>query len=160
MRLFTESELPGELFKLNSCQVILAGIHHDTENHEADHWGLAIIEKADYTIYVYDSGRANADFKVQLDNLLEFCQTARDKHPELENWPQDLENSENPRRWRYVYTNRSPKQVGGYNCGVYTILNAFFYAKDVQFPTYDHTQISDYRMKIYDCLTNDESSYL
>jgi len=154
-RLFTRDELPEELMKLNSCQIILAAI-----NHAQVHWGLAIIDKSRYTISVYDSGNENADFEVQLNNILEFCQTARQKHPQLKNWPQESGTYNATRRWCYEITNNSPKQVGWWNCGVYTVLNACSYAKGVLQPAYDNGNMPEYRRQIYACLVNQDMSYL
>jgi len=142
--------ISAEINKLNTCQVILAPINDGNV-----HWGLAILDKNKRTIYIYDSMHSRRSkstyFKKEIRFLRNWCDTLSTTYPQLQHWPS---------KWRTRRTYRSPLQLNRYDCGIFTILNAFYYVHGITYPNYSQRDINNYRRQIYEALVNENINKL
>ena len=124
--------------ELENCQIAMLPLH----TRDPDHWGLALFDKINSQIHLYDS-LSTPDFWKQLSML--------------QIWASEISNELGLQSWRNAWTlnpNRrnSSRQIDGVSCGIYAIINGLCIAKGNRNPFIRPEDIPMYREKLSICI--------
>ncbi|KAJ1440558.1 hypothetical protein B484DRAFT_322974, partial [Ochromonadaceae sp. CCMP2298] len=104
------------------------------------HWALAVVFVQEQRIHYYDSITTPGRGKVYLRAILQWVADTYECDP-LRRGLLDLSP------WRLVLDEPVPQQVGGTDCGVFTIMCADFLSDNLPL-TYSQVNVADYRIKM------------
>ena len=162
MAFFFVSSLNNLINKLKACETVLLPVfntkitkkRNGQKINEANHWGLAVLDKNSATLRLYDSSHALHSFEHVIPDLLLLVYTIRSQHERTE--------AEWPMQWTYCREKYSVQQENGHDCGIFVMMNAFHVFQGIVKPDLipgDH--VSDtYRPNLGLCLLESDTSFL
>ena len=145
--LYREANLQSMLSRLNSARVFFIS-QHTPYPRGIGHWGLIVLDKSSQSIKLYDSASSSGSFNDRLDKIHEWAQTISTVY-DLPEWPRNWSINRN-----YSLSVQQPDSV---SCGIISMLNGFYYAKDLPVPSITLRNRMFYRELLAQCL---ESSSL
>jgi len=106
---------------------------------------LVVLDKLTEKLIVYDSLGAESGYCRDKINYFEvWANEVKKKHPELTNWPD---------AWTTIHSDHSPLQAPySMDCGIHTMLNAFFYCRGYTHAPYTMNEIPQFREILTECL--------
>jgi len=115
---------------------------------DGNHWIVLRVKFADQLIEVYDSmGTVNPTYNRHLEALRRYLYHDLHKHLPEHSWPPYGAWSRN---WRMRNASRlSPRQLNGYDCGVFTMISSYLLARGVQLArdTYDQEYVDSNNLR-------------
>ena len=145
--LYREANLLSILSRLNSVRILFIP-QHTPHPLGIGHWGLIVLDKNSQSIKLYDSASSSGSFIERMDKIHEWAETIPTVH-ELPGWPRNWGINRN-----YKLSVQQPDSV---SCGIISMLNGFYYAKDSTVPIITLRNRMLYREILAQCL---ESSSL
>ena len=140
--LYREANLQSILSRLNSARVFFIP-QHTPYPLGTGHWGLIILDKNFQSIKLYDSASSSGSFNDRLDKIHEWAETISTLY-ELPEWPRNWSIGRN-----YSLSLQQPDSV---SCGIFSMLNGFYYVKDLPVPTITLSNRVFYRELLAQCL--------
>lgn len=125
-----------------------------TQMYGVDHWGLAELHKSTSTVRIYDSLHSSTSWMDVLPRLLSTFNSLSSRHilyPIY--WPSN---------WMLSADVYSAQLGNGSDCGIFTMLNAYFVCQGIKRPGIEpgNRVRLDYRPKIAMCLPESGTSFL
>jgi len=115
---------------------------------DGNHWIVLRVNFADQLIEVYDSmGTVNPTYNRHLEALRRYLFHDLHKHLPEQSWPAYGAWS---RHWRTRNASRmSPRQLNGYDCGVFTMVSSYLLARGVHLArdTYDQAYVDSINLR-------------
>ena len=108
-----------ELSRLRTCNVAMIPlINCQSDGSNGTHWGLAVLHKPSSTVRLYDSVHSTGLFEDIIPHIVMLANSIKPRYK--------LSEQEWPTAWNHSLEVYSSQQGNGYDCGVFTMLNAFY----------------------------------
>ncbi len=141
--------------RLTVCEkVIIPIFNSNVQGIHGNHWGLAVLDKRSSTVRVYDSLHSFFLFENLLPSILHLANSINSRSK--------LFNHEWPSRWTRSRDVFSSQQGSKYDCGIFSMLNAFHISRGNDRPTImtgEHVS-TFYRPQLALCILQNDISFL